>query len=97
MLEYLKEKFAFAVGLPVLGFVVNLLIRAYRIRRIRKAYGDGNKGYVFSVSKEEIKEINRENKTVRGGYDADCAVRTRTGIYVGEKYKKSIYYLGIAV
>ena len=95
LMEDLEEEFAWVVGLPILGFVVNLLIRGYRVRKIRKRYGDGNKGYVFDLEDEDIEETNQQNQPISGTYDADLAVKTRTGIYVGEKYKEVIYYLGI--
>ena len=95
LMDYLLEEFMWVVGLPVLGFAVNLLIRWLRIRKIRRLYGDGSKGYVFDVKKEDIEETNRQNQPVSGEYDEELAVRTRTGIYVGEKLKKTISYLGI--
>ena len=95
LISYLEEEFAFAVGLPIIGFVVNLLIRAYHIKKIRGVYGDGSKGYVFDVDKEEIDEINGQNRPITGEYDADLAVKTRTGIYVGEGEGELIYYNGI--
>ena len=95
LVHYLAEEFAYVVGLPILGFIVNLLIRAYRARKIRKLYGDGSEGFVFDVKKEDIDEINRQNQPILDKYDADYAVKTRTGIYVGEKGKKIVSYLGI--
>ena len=95
MLDYLKDEFMYVVGLPVLGFGVNLLIRRYRILKIRKLYGDGSKGYVFDLDKEDIEEINKQNEPVLGEYDADLAVKTRTGVYVGEEKQKTICFLGI--
>lgn len=95
LMEDLEEEFAWVVGLPILGLIVNLLIRGYRIRKIRKRYGDGSQGYVFDVTDEDIEEVNRQNQTVHGEYDAECAVRTRTGIFVGEKYKKTRIFMGI--
>ena len=93
--EDLEEEVAWVVGLPILGLIVNLLIRGYRVRKIRKRYGDGSQGYVFDVTDEDIEEVNRQNQAVHGEYDAECAVRTRTGIYVGEKYKKTRIFMGI--
>ena len=95
MMDYLKDEFMYVVGLPVLGFGVNLLIRRYRILKIRKLYGDGSKGYVFDLDKEDIEEINKQNEPVLGEYDADLAVKTRTGVYVGEEKQKTICFLGI--
>ena len=95
LMEGLQEEFAFVVGLPILGFVVSLFIRGYRVRKIRKRYGDGSQGYVFDVTDEDIEEVNRQNQAVQSEYDAECAVRTRTGVYVGEKYKKTLIFTGI--
>lgn len=95
MLDYLTDEFLYVIGLPILGFVVNLLIRGYRVRKIRRLYGDGSGGYVFDVKKGDIDEINRQNQPILGEYDAERAVKTRTGVYVGEKYRKTISYLGI--
>jgi para-nitrobenzyl esterase len=75
--------------------VVNVCIRGYRVRKIRKLYGDGSEGYVFDVADKNIEQVNRQNRTVHGEYDAECAVRTRTGTYVGEKYKKTRIFMGI--
>ena len=95
MVDYLTENIVYVVGLPILGFVINLLIRACQIRKIRRLYGDGSEGYVFDVKKEDIEEINRQNQPISGEYDADCAVRTKTGIFVGEQTGKTISYSGI--
>ena len=95
MFNYLGEQIIYVVGLPILGFVVNLLIRGYRAWKIRKLYGDGSEGYVFDLKDKDIEETNKENQPIFGDYDTDLAVKTRTGIYVGEKYKKSVVYLGI--
>lgn len=95
LFDYLGEQFLYVIGLPLLGFFVNLLIRRYRAQKIRKLYGNGNEGYVFDLKQEAIDETNRQNQPVTGEYDAGCAVRARTGIYVGERGRKTISYLGI--
>ena len=95
LIKYLQEEFVFVVGLPILGLIVNLLIRGWRVRQIRKRYGDGSEGYVFDVTDKDLEEVNRQNGAVQGEYDADCAVRTRTGVYVGEKYKEALIFAGI--
>ena len=95
LIEDLEEEFAWVVVPPILGLVVNLCIRGYRVRKIRKLYGDGSEGYVFDVADKDIEQVNRQNRTVHGEYDAECAVRTRTGTYVGEKYKKTRIFMGI--
>ena len=95
MFDYVGEQVISVVGLPILGFFVNLLIRAFRVQKIRKLYGDGSQGYVFDVKKEYVEDVNKQNQPIRGKYDTECAVKTRTGTYVGQKYKKTIFYLGI--
>ena len=95
LMEDLEEEFAWVVGLPVLGFFVNLLIRGYQIRKIRKLYGDGSEGYVFDLKKEDIEDTNKQNQPILCEYDTDCAAKTRTGVYVGEINKKTIAFLGI--
>ena len=95
MVNYLTEHFAYIVVLPLLGFGINLLIRAYQIRKIRSLYGDGSEGFVFDVAKEDVEEINRQNQPVSGEYDPECAVKTETGVYVGEKNKQTISWCGI--
>ena len=95
MLDYVKDELVSTVGLPILGFAVNLLIRRYRVRKIRKRYGDGSEGFVFDLKKEDIEETNKQNQPIVGKYDTSCAVKTRTGVYVGEKYKDTVSYLGI--
>ena len=95
MIDNLGEELIYVIGFPILGFLLNLLIRGYRIRKIRRLYGDGSEGFVFRLRQADIQDINRQNQPVRGKYDTDCAVRTETGIYVGEKHRKIISYLGI--
>ena len=95
MLDYLLEDVVYTVVLPVISFFVHLFIRGYEVRKIRKLYGDGSEGYVFEVAKEKIDEINQQNQPILGEYNKKYAVKTRTGIYVGEKCKKVINYLGI--
>ena len=95
MLEYLGEEFIYVIGLPILGFFVNLLIRRFRVQKIRRLYGDGSGGYVFDLKQEDLEEANRQNQPITGEYDAGCAVKTKYGIYVGRREKKTISYLGI--
>ena len=95
MIDYVEEEFMWVVGLPILGFIVNMIIRWYHVRKIRRIYGDGSEGFVFDLDAEDIEETNRQNRPITGEYDKDLAVKTRGGIFVGEKYKNTIYYLGI--
>ena len=95
LLDYVLEEFMYVIGLPILGFVAHLLLRRYREKKIRELYGDGSKGYVFDVDQEELEEANQQNRPIEGDYDPDCAVKTRTGVYVGEEEKDVMLYLGI--
>ena len=95
MLEYLQEEFLFVVALPLIGLVVSFCIRWYRRSKIRRLYGDGSEGYVFDLRDEDIEETNRQNQKITGQYDDELAVKTRTGIFVGEEYKGTVCYLGI--
>lgn len=95
LVDYLLQQFAFVAGIPILGFALTMLIRWYRARKIRERYGDGSDGYVFDVEKEDIEELNLQNQPISGEYDTDYAVKTRTGIYVGEEEKGVVSYLGI--
>ena len=101
LFDYLGEQFVYVIGLPILGFFVNLVIRWFRVRKIRGLYGDGSRGFVFDLNAKDVAETNKQNQPITGAYDTDCAVRTRTGIYVGqkhfdlEKFKGTVCYLGI--
>ena len=95
LLGDLRDEWAFVVGFPIVAFIVNMIIRGFRVRKIRKRYGDGSKGFVFDLTKEDIEETNAQNQAVQGDYDADLAVKTRTGVFVGYLEKKTACYLGI--
>ena len=95
LLGDLRDEWAFVVGFPIVAFIVNMIIRGFRVRKIRKRYGDGSEGFVFDLTKEDIEETNAQNQAVQGDYDADLAVKTRTGVYVGYLEKKTACYLGI--
>ncbi len=96
LLDYLVEQYQYALGLPLLGLAASRLIRWYFVRKVRKRYGDGSKGFVFDApDRAFLDELNKQNRPVRGEYDAAYAVRTKTGAYVGFKQKKAVYYLGI--
>lgn len=95
LLSYLHDEFVFVVLFPILGFVFNLLIGVLRVQLIRKRYGDGSGGYVFDLKDKDIEETNRQNQPILGKYDESLAVKTRTGVFVGQKVKKNMMYLGI--
>ena len=95
LLTYVQEEHVSVILMSILGFAVSMLLRWYRIWKIRKKYGDGSKGFVYDVKQEELDEVNRENRPLPGEYDTACAVRTRTGVYVGTKEKEVTYFSGI--
>lgn len=97
MLEALAGQYAYVILAPVLGFAFTMAVRWYRIRKVRKQYGDGSHGFVFdeALKHMDLDEVNQQNQPIRGDYDADLAVKTKTGIYVGGKEKNIIYYSGI--
>ena len=76
MVEHLLTEYVFVIGLPVAGFIFSMLIRWYRIRKVRKVYGDGSAGYVFDLEAEEIEDVNRQNKVINSKYDTDYSQKT---------------------
>ncbi|MBQ9008736.1 MAG: carboxylesterase/lipase family protein [Clostridia bacterium] len=95
LMDYLHEEFVNVFVFPFLGLVLNLILRAYRIRKIRRRYADGEQGYVFDLSEKEIEKTNKQNQKIQGEYNKNHAVKTRTGIYVGGKKLGTRSYLGI--
>jgi len=95
LLTYVKEETASVIVMPLLGFAVSMLMRFFQTRKIRKIYGDGSKGFVYDLKQEDIDVVNQENRPITGEYDSACAVKTRTGIYVGTKEKEITYFSGI--
>ena len=95
LIKTLFEQVTWVIGFPLVVLVVSVVVRWYRIAKIRKAYGDGRGGYTFDVDPAVLEELNRENQLISGDFDADVAVRTKTGTYVGERYKRTVFFLGI--
>lgn len=97
MLGHLLVQYRGVIVFPVLGFLFSMAVRWYRIRKIRKQYGDGSNGFVFddALKTIDLDEVNRQNRPVRGAYDTSLAVKTKTGIFVGVKENNVIYYSGI--
>ena len=60
-----------------------------------RRYGDGSEGFVFDLKEKDIEEANKRNQPILGDYDEKCAVKTRTGVYVGVTYINTMNYLGI--
>ena len=97
ILNYVEEQFQFVIIPPLLIFAFRVVLRQYRIKKIRERYGDGSEGFVFDgqVTKSDLEELNRQNRQIHGGFDNDRAVKTKTGIFVGEKSNRAIIFSGI--
>ena len=97
MLEHLAGQYGYVILAPIFGFAFTMAVRWYRIRKVRKQYGDGSHGFVFdeALKNIDLDEVNRQNQPISGAYDTNLAVKTKTGIYVGGKEKNIIYYSGI--
>ena len=95
--DYLLEQYLYIIGPPVLMFAFHMAVRWYRVRKIRKVYGDGSNGFVFDDALKDVDmdEVNRQNQPISGTYDTEYAVKTKTGIYVGAKEKDVVCYSGI--
>lgn len=95
LFKYVLDEHKAAILFPILGFVLSMVIRWYRVRKVRRQYGDGSRGFVFDLRQEDVEAVNRANRPIDGEYDAECAVRTRTGTFVGVKAGKSLFFSGI--
>lgn len=97
MYDYLFEQYLYIILPAVLGFALSMAVRRYRVRQVRKRYGDGNKGFLFNdvLKSDEVENWNKQNQPIKGAYDKKFAVKTKTGVYVGYKEKNCIIYEGI--
>ncbi len=96
ILNYVEEQFQFVIIPPILIFAFNMALRQYRIKKIRERYGDGSDGFVFDdLDKSDIDELNQQNRQIHGAFDSDLAIKTKTGVFVGEKNKNTIFFTGI--
>ena len=95
--DYAIEGYAYLVVPAILGFAFNIALRQYRIKKIRERYGDGSNGFVYDelLKKVDIEEANRQNRQIHGAFDTKLAVKTKTGVFVGEKEKDTIFFIGI--
>lgn len=95
--DYALEGYAYLVVPAILGFAFNMALRWYRIKKIRERYGDGSDGFVFDgqLKKSDLDELNRQNQQIHGAFDEGCAVKTKTGVFVGQKAKDIIFFSGI--
>ena len=97
MHEYLLEQYVWLILASIFGFAFSRIVRRYRIKKIRERYGDGSNGFLYDdmLNRDDIEEFNKQNQPIKGAYDRDFAVKTKTGIFVGEKYKESLIFCGI--
>ena len=74
-----------------------MALRQYRIKKIRERYGAGSDGFIFDdiLDKSEIDELNQQNRQIHGAFNTDLVVKTKTGLFVGEKKKNTIFFTGI--
>ena len=97
IINYVVEQFQFVIIPPILIFAFNMALRQYRIKKIRKRYGDGSGGFVFDdqLKKSDLDEFNQQNRQIHGAFDAKLAVKTKTGVFVGKKNNSAIIFSGI--
>ncbi|MBO4400823.1 MAG: carboxylesterase family protein [Selenomonadaceae bacterium] len=95
--DYAMEGYAYLVVPTILGFAFSMAVRWYRVRKIRERYGDGSGGFMFDNlhEKVDLDELNSQNQQIHGAFDTDCAVKTKTGFFVGEKIKDALFFCGI--
>lgn len=95
--DYITGQFGYIIGVTLLAFACRSALRRYRIRKIRERYNDGADGFVFDdlLKRSDIDEFNKQNQRIHGKFDADFAVKTKNGVFVGEKYKDSLFFCGI--
>ena len=96
MLEYVLEQYLYVIIPPLVVFAFKIALRRYRIKKIRARYGDGSNGFVFDeLKKSELDEFNQQNRQIQGTFNTKLAVKTKTGVFVGEKEKNSLFFSGI--
>lgn len=97
VLEYVAEQYGYVVIPPLLVFAYSMALRWHRVRIIRERYGDGADGFVFDgqVTESEFERAEQRNQQIFGAFDADCAVKTGTGVFVGRKEDGALWFSGI--
>ena len=96
--DYAMEGYAYLIVPAILGFAFSMALRRYRVRKIRRLYGDGSNGFLFDEllkRKDFLAELNGQNQPIHGEFDENLAVKTKTGVFVGDRTKDSIYFCGI--
>ena len=71
MINYIMEQYQFIIIPPILVFAFNVVLRQYRIKKIRERYGDGSDGFVFDgqVKQSDLDELNQQNRQIHGAFD----------------------------
>lgn len=97
LLDYVLEQYLYVILPPLAIFAFNIALRRYRIKKIRNRYGDGSNGFLLDdlLKKIDIDEENRQNRQIHGAFDTKLAVKTKTGVFVGNKEKNTIFFCGI--
>ena len=96
LLKSLKEQYFYVIAYPIFGFVLALLVFCIKRYLIRKRFGRGEEG--LKVDESDIRffrELNGSNKKLGVIYNRKYAVKTRTGVFVGEKDGKTVCFKGI--
>lgn len=92
----LLEEFGYVLLFEVAGFAFYMLRHHYRKTIAKERYGSGEEGFRFEAGeKAYIQGLNGTNAKIHGDYDEALAVKTRTGIYVGEKVENVLCFKGI--
>lgn len=92
LLEDLQEELIFAVVLPIIGTIINILIRYIKTIRIQRKFKDGSDG----VQPVEMPQEDARNRPIKDIVDnEELTVATRTGRFEGTREGKVKRYLGI--
>lgn len=96
LFEDLEEELFYVIVIPVLGFVFSLVLNALKVRILKSRYGDGSSGFtVNDEARKYMDEQNARNREITEEYDSKFAATTANGIFVPEKSRKVLAYLGI--
>ena len=96
LLSTLEEQYLYVVLLPCGGFILSLAVSYFKVKRLKKRFGRGEKGYQANEKvKEYFESLNGTNHEITGDYDKDYAVSVENGTFVGFKDGKIVKFLGI--
>lgn len=92
----LSDQFVQVFIFALIGFTISIVKHYIKRKRIKDKYNDAEEGFKFNAEEKEIiEDLNQINKEITGEYDTSLAVRTRTGVFVGEKDEDVISFNGI--